>query len=72
MADLFQDITVTLNLSDMSLIKYKRTIKHLKEISEDKIETDTYTREYLELGGVPHSSNTLSDEHKKLLKKFTT
>jgi len=63
MADLFQDITVTLNLSDMSLIEYKRIMRKLKEISEEKIETMTYSG---------NMTDPLSEEHKNLLKKFTT
>jgi len=63
MADLMQDVTVTLNLSEISLIDYKRIMRKLKDISEEKIETNTYS------GGM---SNPLSEEHKKLLKKFET
>ena len=58
-----QDIVITLNLSKMQIIDYQRIIKRLKEISEDKIETNTYS------GGI---TNPLSEEHKKLLKKFIT
>ena len=63
MADLLQDITVTLNLSDMSIIDYKRIMRKLKEISEDKLETITYSG---------NMSSPLSEEHQKLLKKFQT
>lgn len=58
-----QDITITLNLSEMSIIDYKRIIKKLTEISEDRLNSVTYS------GGM---SNPLSEEHKKLLKKFET
>ena len=54
--------TVTLNLSDMSIIDYKRIMRKLKEISEDKLDTITYS------GGM---NEPLSEEHKKLLEKFS-
>lgn len=58
MADLYQDITVTINLSAMTPEQYKRVYKQLAKISEDKLTTCTYS---------DGMTNPLSEEHKKLL-----
>ena len=61
MSDLYQDITITLNLSEITKEKYHKIIKKLKELSEGEPSTHTYS------GSI---SSPLSEEHKKLLESL--
>lgn len=63
MTELFQDVTVTLNLTEMSKENYKKTIDTLKSISDGTISTLTYSN------GI---TDRLTDEHKEIVKNLTT
>lgn len=62
MTTLYQDITVTLNLNEMSRASYKKIIDTLKSISVNKLETITYSE---------NVTDRLTDDHRKILKKLS-
>ena len=63
MNELYQDVTITLNLSEMTPAKYKQTMAMLELLSEGNINTHTYSFETA-------VSSPLSEEHKRLLAKL--
>lgn len=61
MSDLYQDITITLDLSEMTPEQYKKILKQLNKISVGQIDTYTYDPD-------SGSADKLSRKHQKLLK----
>ena len=61
MADLMQDVTITLNMSEMTVTKYKQVMAMLEQLSQNPLETHTYTDEMPDM---------LTDDHKKMLNEY--
>ncbi len=62
MSDLYQDITITLCLNDMTPKKYKAIMRELTDLSIVKPNTYTYDPE--------ECADELSEEHRELLNKL--
>ena len=65
MSDLYQDITVTLNLSEMTPKKYHAILRKLNSLSISVPDTYTYTYD-----SKFNTNNKLSEEHILLLNKL--
>ena len=63
MSDLYQDITVTLNLSELTPKKYHAILRKLNSLSIGALVISSYDPEY-------YLCNGLSKEHMELLNKL--
>ena len=60
---LLQDVTITLDLSNMSVDKYKELMQMFKGISEENLDTFTYSSEQI-------NGDYLTESDAKLFKTF--